>query len=87
MKHTDIKAETIAKLTKKYEGWDVRDIINETYSAWLDQITIRGHSKWGSARYNNADERAEAIEDFSSMLVFGDTAHTMTECYSGEENE
>lgn len=66
---------------------EVRARVSDLYTLWLDQITIRGHSKWGSARYNKADEKAEAIENEMSMLVFGDTAHTATEAYEGEENE
>ncbi len=64
---------------------EIRQHIAKLYTLWLDQITIRGHSNWGSARYNKADEKAENIENEMSMLVFGDTNHTATEAYEEKE--
>jgi hypothetical protein len=66
---------------------EIRKRVYDLYYAWLDQITIRGHSKWGSARYNKADEKAEALENEASLLVFGDTNHTATEAYEEKEAE
>ena len=66
---------------------EVRAKVSKLYFLWLDQITIRGHSSWGSVRYNKADEKAENIENEMSTLVFGDTAHTATEAYEEKESE
>jgi hypothetical protein len=57
------------------------------YYQWLDQIGIRNTAKPDGVRYWNAVEKAEAIENEASLLVFGDTNHTATEAYEEKESE
>jgi hypothetical protein len=66
---------------------EIQNKIIELSAKWHDQIAIRDRNEYGSFRYNRAIDKADAIESEASMLVFGDTAHTMTECINGQEAE
>lgn len=62
-------------------------IVSDLYYLWLDQIGVRNTSKYGTAKYANAEDKAEEYENKASMLIFGDHLHTMTECFHGREEE
>ena len=64
---------------------EIRQHIAKLYSKWLDLLAVRDNAKPQSARYWKAVDQAEVIENEASMLVFGDTAHTMTEAYEEKE--
>ena len=64
----------------------INNKVNELAAKWMDQLAIRDRNEYGSFRYNRAVDKADAIETEASMLVFGDTNHTMTECLNGEES-
>ena len=50
------------------------------YDKWLTQVEVRNSSAYGSARYNQAEAKAEKIENEASLLVFNDNRHSMSEC-------
>jgi len=62
-------------------------IVTDLGTKWFDLLETRNSSPYGSARYNRADRKAEEIENRASMMVFGDTDHTMCECLNGKAAE
>jgi len=67
----------------KMTNEEIEAIINDLAGKWADQIDIRNNAPFGSAKYNRAEAKADAIEQKASMLKFGDTDHTMSECVNG----
>jgi hypothetical protein len=63
------------------------NIVNNLATQWFDLIAIRNDAPYGSPRYNLAERKADEIENRASMIVFGDTDHTMSECLDGESAE
>jgi hypothetical protein len=59
--------------------------ISDLEGEWLDLIDIRNNSPYNSAKYNRAEKKANEIENQASMMVYGDTTHTMSECINREE--
>jgi CO dehydrogenase/acetyl-CoA synthase gamma subunit (corrinoid Fe-S protein) len=54
-----------------------RDIIESVY---LDQVAIRNNSKFGSKKFTEAEKNIDAIESAFSILVFGTTDKSFSEC-------
>lgn len=65
----------------------MHQVINELGTEWFDLLAVRNNAPYGSAKYNRAESKMEMIENKASMLVFGDTNHTMSECLNGKEDE
>lgn len=61
--------------------------INDLGTEWFDLLAVRNEARYGSAKYLNAEARMETIENKASMIVFGDTKHTMCECLNGHADE
>jgi hypothetical protein len=49
-------------------------------SVYLDQVAIRNSSKFGSKKYTEAEKNIDAIESAFSILVFGTTDYSFSEC-------
>ena len=62
-------------------------IVTDLGTEWFDLLAVRNDSPYGSARYNKAEKRMEVIENKASMMVFGDTDHTMCECLNGRAED
>lgn len=62
-------------------------IVTDLGTEWFDLLAVRNDAPYGSAKYNRAEAKMEKIENQASMLVFGDTDHTMSECLNGKEDE
>jgi hypothetical protein len=54
--------------------------LDKIESAYLDQIAIRNNSKFGSKKFINAELNIDAIESALSILVFGTTDKSFSEC-------
>ena len=62
-------------------------IVTDLGTQWFDLLAIRNDAPYGSAKYNRAEAKMEVIENKASMMIFGDTDHTMCECLNGKEDE
>jgi hypothetical protein len=62
-------------------------IVTDLGTEWFDLLAVRNDAPYGSAKYNRAEAKMEVIENKASMMVFGDTDHTMCECLNGHEDE
>jgi hypothetical protein len=62
-------------------------LLNDLEPRWLDQLDIRNASRWGSDRYDRAVNKADEIEAHASLLTFGKTGHSMTECIAEAEGK
>ena len=54
---------------------------------WFNLLDVRNAAPYGSSKYDRAVSKMEKIENKASMMVFGDTTHTMTECLNGKEDD
>ncbi len=59
---------------------DIINTVNEYEPIYLDAIEARNDSKPGSKKETEALLIIDAIEARVSMLVFGDTSHTFSQC-------
>lgn len=85
MKNTT-KEITHADLDKQYADWDLIDTVQDLSERYHDLVVARNRYPYKSARYNKAVARLEILETYASLIVFCDTAHSMSECVNGEED-
>jgi hypothetical protein len=61
--------------------------VTDLGTKWFDLLAVRNEAPYGSAKYNRAEKKMDEIENKASMIVFGDTKHTMCECLNGHADE
>jgi hypothetical protein len=58
----------------------INTTLAELESQFLDQVDIRNNTKPHLVKHTRAKQKADDIERQASLLVFGDSDHTLSEC-------